>query len=131
MPKYFQWSEFDQKDGKLPGSGEQFMNHAFVEKLDALREACGFPFIITSAYRSPEYNAKVSTTGLKGPHTTGRAVDIQCSGERTYLIIKHAIALGFTGIGTSQSGPHDKRFIHLDDLTPADGFPRPYVWDYS
>ena len=32
------------------------------------------PLTITSAYRCPDHNSKVSSTGLSGPHTTGFAV---------------------------------------------------------
>src|SRR5688572_18275388 len=101
------------------------MSRDFVKKLDELRERCGFPLIVTSGYRSPEYNKSVSTSGLEGPHTTGMAVDLACNGGQAYVILKHAFDLGFTGIGVAQTG--SKRFIHLDILKTN---PRPNVWSY-
>jgi zinc D-Ala-D-Ala carboxypeptidase len=122
-PKHFKWSEFDQKG--LPGSGQKYMSHNFVRKLDELRDRCPFPFIITSGYRSPQYNQSVSDSGPDGPHTTGCASDIACDGQQAYLIVKHAMDIGFTGIGISQKG--NKRYVHLDILTSS---PRPNIWSY-
>ncbi len=102
-----------------------------MEKLIALREHLDFPFIITSAYRCPEYNQKVSTTGPNGSHTTGRAIDIAVYGEQAYKLIRYAPQFKFNGIGVSQTGSHRSRFIHLDDLTRVDGYPRPWVWGYN
>jgi hypothetical protein len=36
-----------------------------------------------------------------------------------------------TGIGVAQRGPHDKRFIHLDDLKNSEQNPRPWIWSYK
>jgi len=49
--KYFKLSDFDCQE-----TGENRMEEEFIERLDKLREACGFPFIITSGYRSPEHS---------------------------------------------------------------------------
>ncbi len=124
--KYFKLSEFDQKD--LPGSGAN-MNPAFLIHLDELRQRCGFPFVITSGYRSPEYNARVSESGLTGAHTTGKAADILVSGDKAYRLLQEAMNMAvFTGIGIDQKG--ENRFIHLDICTVADGLPRPIIWSY-
>ena len=121
--KYFKKNEF-----VCPESGEAPMNHAFLKKLDHLRERCGFAFIITSGYRSPDYNEKISSTGRNGPHTTGRAADILVKGKQAHELIKRASPY-FTGIGVAQKGPHGKRFIHLDDLEPGTRG-RPTIWSY-
>ena len=111
--RYFLHSEFDQKG--LEGSGKEFMDYVFINNLDVLRHKCGFPFIISSGYRSPEYNNEVSTTGLTGAHTTGRAADILVSRSNAYTVLRNAFEMGcFEGIGVNQKG--DKRFIHLDML---------------
>lgn len=125
--KYFRLSEFDQEG--LEGSGEN-MDEGFLKRLDELRHACGFPFIISSGYRTPEYNAKISRTGYDGPHTTGRAADILAHGNQAHEILKLAGLHGFTGIGIRQKGSYSSRFIHLDDLPEAEGRPRPWVWTY-
>ncbi len=57
------------------------INESFMDKLQHLRRAYGKPVIITSGYRSPEYNDLISSTGRTGPHTTGRAVDIKVYGD--------------------------------------------------
>lgn len=109
------------------GCGRVAMNEEFMRRLIALREEMVFPFVVTSGYRCPEHNDRVSTTGPTGPHTTGRAVDIAVYGGRAYRILAAAPRHGFTGIGVSQKG--DSRFLHLDDLIfPA--YPRPTVWSY-
>lgn len=119
--KHFKIEEFDQKDGNCPAK----MDADFLVKIDELRERCGFPLVITSGYRSPEYNKKVSSTGTTGPHTTGKAADIAVRGQKAHTLLKHALELGFTGIGISQKG--QSRFIHLDTI---EGTMRPWVWSY-
>lgn len=103
------------------------MSPDFMAKLVALRVFLDFPFPLSSAFRCPEHNNRVSSTGFDGPHTTGRSVDIAVSGNQAYEILANAPRFGFTGIGVHQRGGN--RFIHLDDLQAPD-FPRPWVWSY-
>lgn len=125
--KYFKYEEFDEPGS--PGSGAKYMDSTMLAMVDTLRERCGFPIVVSSGYRSPSYNASVSKTGETGPHTTGKAVDIKVSGEQAYVLLRHAFLMGFTGIGISQKGDHQSRFIHLDILG-FDFGPRPRVWSY-
>lgn len=101
-----------------------------MDKVERLREKLQRPMRVTSAYRCPEYNAAVSSTGGKGPHTTGRAIDLAVSGYVAYEVLEAAFNMGFTGLGVAQKGDHLTRFIHLDDLPNAAGQPRPWVWSY-
>jgi len=103
------------------------MDASFMEQIETLRMRMGFPFHVSSAFRCPEHNDHVSSTGLNGPHTTGRAIDILVSGEDAYSLIRIALLHNFTGLGVAQKGLHASRFVHLDDLT--DGT-RPWVWTY-
>ena len=112
------------------GCNRQEMVPVFMEKLETLRVAYGKPLPINSGFRCPMHNAQASQTGLSGPHTTGKAVDILVSGEDTYHLLGLAIKLGFTGIGLSQRGAHNSRFLHLDMIEPGPGRPRPFVWTY-
>ena len=97
----------------------------FIDKIQELRNRLGFPLPVTSAARCPEHNSKVSKTGLQGPHTTGRAIDLQVSHENAYKALKTALEMGcFTGIGINQKG--NGRFLHLDDLKDN----RPAIWSY-
>lgn len=124
-PKHFKPYEFECSCGC--GGGMNEMDNGFLVRLDRLRALCGFPIILSSAYRCPEYNNEVSSTGLDGPHTTGKAVDILVSGHKAHKVLQIAAELGFQGIGVSQKGDHGSRFIHLDML--SDDL-RPWVWSY-
>ncbi|HHO49275.1 MAG TPA: peptidase M15 [Desulfobacteraceae bacterium] len=110
------------------GCGRMDIDPDFLRRLEDLRVAYGRPMIINSGYRCPEYNNRVSTTGLDGPHTIG-AVDVRCSGHEAHLLLHMAMIVGFSGIGVKQHGPHSGRFLHLDNLTTHDN-PRPWVWTY-
>lgn len=98
--------------------------------LQEIRDILGRPVAISSGFRCPAHNARVSSTGADGPHTTGRAADIRCYGQVAYDVLRLVADLGVTGIGVAQKGPHATRFIHIDTLPPADGVPRPTVWSY-
>lgn len=121
---YFSDKELACRCGKCDSSNK--MDMVFMSKLNMLRLWYGKPIILSSAYRCPEYNKQVSTTGLNGPHTTGKAVDILVSGEDAYKIVELAFDFGFTGIGIKQLGDNNKRFIHLDTVP----YPRPRIWSY-
>lgn len=125
--EFFKKNEFDCKCG----CGGNEMVPSFLKKLDHTRRLLGFPFVVTSGYRCPQHNNRVSNTGLNGPHTTGRAVDVQLFGHRAFVLLR-AIGVGneFTGIGLNLKGPHKSRFIHLDDLESHDNRFRPTVWTY-
>ena len=101
-----------------------------MEKVETLRVKLDRPLRVSSAARCPEHNARVSSTGLTGPHTTGRAIDLLCSGLNAFEVVMLAQQMGFTGIGVSQKGEHLSRFLHLDDLTNETGQPRPWIWSY-
>ena len=100
---YFDISEFDCKE-----TGENEMDYGFLESLDLLRDTCGFPFVITSGYRSPEHSVE-KAKAKPGTHSKGIAADIKIanSAER-FDLIDAALMQGFTGIGIH------KDFIHLD-----------------
>lgn len=100
----------------------------FMDKVEKLRVTVGFPLPVTSAARCPEHNAKVSSSGKDGPHTTGRAIDLGVFGGKAHSVLAAALSMGFTGIGVAQKG--GGRFIHLDDLQSTDKRFRPYVWSY-
>jgi uncharacterized protein YcbK (DUF882 family) len=121
--RYFKREEFQCRH-----CGVEKMDPAFLTLLDELRHRCGFPLPITSGYRCPVHNQKVSSTGPNGPHTTGKAADIGVSRHRAYDVLRHALVLGFTGIGVQQKG--EARYLHLDTLTEPQAAPRPTVWSY-
>ncbi len=69
MAKYFTREEF-----VCQYTGTNKIKDEFIEKLDELREACGFPFIITSGYRSPSHpiEAKKKNCGTTFTRSCGR-----------------------------------------------------------
>lgn len=132
MPFWGQIEFFNPAEFDCSHCGENHMKHSFMLSLDALRKQCAFPFPVTSGYRCPAHNNKVSSTGLNGPHTTGQAVDIGVYGEKALMVVALAGRHGFLGLGISQksSTPHHQRFIHLDTLEAESGRPRPWIWTY-
>ena len=86
---------------------ENNMNMDFLAKLDEAREYSNIPFIINSAYRSPEH--PLSIKNPSSSHIKGLAVDISAKDSRTRGLILDALrAVGFNRIGISDT------FIHVD-----------------
>lgn len=123
----WRWPHFTPQEMACKGDGSLKLDDAFLDRLEHLRQDCGFALVVSSGYRSPAHNAAVSHTGETGPHTTGHAVDLLVRGAAALTVVHAALGLGFTGVGVSQTG--DARFIHLDDL-PPDAAPRPMIWSY-
>lgn len=96
MSKYFKKIEYN-------------MDADFLAKLDKAREFANIPFIINSAYRSPEQNARVGGKP-NSSHLRGLAVDIRANDSSTrYIVLNALIKVGFNRIGIASS------FIHVDD----------------
>ena len=75
ISKYFKVKEFACKDG----SPVVFIDDYLCNILDILRNKLGKPVIITSGYRTPEWNAKCD--GAKySYHMRGMAADIRVNG---------------------------------------------------
>ena len=123
------WPNFTRDEMCCKGTQTYGIEPEFLDKLQSLRNIHGKPIIISSGYRAPVYNDLVSKTGLNGPHTTGRAVDIRIFGREFHRLLALASQM-FTGIGISQKGPYKSRFLHLDDLEDEPRCPRPWVWTY-
>lgn len=96
------WRYFSVDEFACRHCRENLIDHQFVTKLDDLRHRLGFALTISSGYRCPEHNSKVSSTGRTGPHTTGRAADIAVSHARAYEVLQTAMMMRFTGIGINQ-----------------------------
>ena len=100
----------------------------FMDKVQWVRDAVGFTLPVSSGARCAKHNDETSTTGLDGPHTTGRAIDLVVRGTQAFYVVSAMLRAGFTGIGVQQKG--DKRFIHGDDLQNSLARPRPWIWSY-
>jgi len=113
--RYFTREEFDCQE-----TGENEMKDEFIHALDALRHECGFGFKITSGFRSEKHSLEVKKSNGGGQHTKGNAADIYVdNGHQRYLIVKNAMAMGFSGIGIHKS------FIHVDTRQSV-----PVLWEY-
>ena len=122
-------ANFSSKELSCSCCGKNEFNKETLIALQRLRDAIGKPISLSSAYRCPTHNDKVSSTGKEGPHTTGKAIDILCSGKLAHEILSFAMIRCniWKGIGISQKGKHKSRFIHLDTITSDN---RPWVWSY-
>ncbi len=100
---------------------EKNMDTDFLEKLDEAREFAGIPFIINSAFRTPEKNEAVGGKP-NSSHLKGLAVDIRSTDSRTrFLVLNALIHVGFTRIGVADT------FIHVDYDFEKD---QQVIWTY-
>ena len=94
MTKYFKEVEYK-------------MDTDFLAKLDKAREFAKVPFVINSAYRSPEHPESIKNP--TSSHIKGLAVDIKATDSKTrFKIVKALVTVGFTRIGIADT------FIHVD-----------------
>ena len=101
---YFKRSEFECKE-----TGKNCIDDDFIMRLDNLRYMCGFPFVITSGYRSPEHSVE-KKKAKPGTHSQGIAADIvveEVSASEIYRYLDSAYPHKF-GIGK-----YDE-FTHID-----------------
>lgn len=124
------WHNFSPEEFRCQETHQLLIVPSFLDKLQALRTAMGFPFVITSAYRNATRHPIERVKKYPGAHAMGRAVDIRLDGERLYQVLTAAGRFGFTGIGVS-ARPSQPRFLHLDDIGHQEThMPRPSVWSY-
>ena len=106
------------KDGRL-----KFLSHTDTrispllgQTLEDLAKAYGATLTITSAYRSPSYNAKVGGA-KKSKHQQGLACDILMNNTtkaQRLDFIEKASESGIEGIGTYFPSSSGANFVHLD-----------------
>ena len=105
------------------GCGHVSVHSDLLDLLQTARNELG-PITITSAYRCPEHNDKVSSTGLSGPHTTSKACDIHVSNSQHRKQLIDYFSNKVTGLGIA------KTFIHIDIISPEELTHRPNCWLY-
>lgn len=104
--KYFKPGEFTNAQ-KTHTVSE--LKKELVDILDLVREDCGFPFRITSGYRTIAENNALAESVTDSSHTTREAVDIVClDSEKRQLIHDMARKHGINRIGLGGT------FVHLD-----------------
>lgn len=127
----WRWPHFSPWEMRCKGTGGVKLYIPFMDFLEDLRADCGFALPVSSGYRSPWHNNRVSKSGFRGPHTTGKAGDVQCHTQKAYWVQRHAHARGATGVGSRQTGKFSARFIHVDIVRQNPHIPRPMVWGYA
>lgn len=115
---------------RCKGTGECHMDEQFMEKLIRLRKDYDNPMIISSGYRDIAYNTTIGGSP-NSAHIYGRAADIVVGGHDAFKLLRLAIIHEFKGIGVSQRGMYERRFLHLDTMEDGDHHPRPWVWSYK
>lgn len=125
--QYFTKDELRCSCKECKDDEEVHMDPQFMELIIILRERCGFPFIVTSAYRCPKHPIEARKSS-PGAHSSGKAMDIKADGKRAHKLLQEALDMGFLGIGVNQKGNHAQRFIHVDMDTSQPS--RPWVWSY-
>lgn len=109
----FKLEEFNCKDGTIVPT--QYFNNLnrLVGQLEVIREAVNSPIIVTSGYRTKDYNKKVGGV-VNSQHLTASAADFYFSKEK--LEIGYAIIVALMRIGAITPGGlrKYKSFIHYD-----------------
>jgi len=97
------------------------MNGPFMAMLEKLRVALGRPLVIRSGFRCESKNMSLKKAAKNSLHLRGRAVDIRVrSSFERFMLIKHAMQLGFAGIGVNRTT------VHLDNRPQSDAA----MWHY-
>ena len=105
---------FTREEFACQYTGENEISDRLLLKLDLLRARCGFPFVITSGYRSEDHPIEAKKEKA-GTHAQGIAADIRArNGNERYTIVQEAIKLGFNGVGVART------FIHVDSRAVSD-----------
>lgn len=115
-------THFRSEEFNCTHTDTNFMDMAFLLRLDELRTKCGFPFKVMSGYRDASHPSEVVKAAPgTGTHCQGIAADIAVSnGVERMNIVHEALKMGFGGIGVSRS------FIHIDDRKTT-----PVMWTYA
>jgi zinc D-Ala-D-Ala carboxypeptidase len=115
----FKKAEFDCK-----ATGENNMQHEFMEKLQAIRTEYGKSMQITSGFRSTKHPVEAKKSHSNGEHTQGFCADVACdnSADR-FRLVQLALKHGITRIGVA------KTFLHLG--IGGAGLPNNVIWEYQ
>ena len=103
---YFSAAEF-----RCQHCGQDGIRDEIVDRLNVMREECGFPFVISSGYRCEQHPIEAKKS-RPGAHAAGYAADIAVRGEQALKVIESAMTNGISRIGVNQKG--NARFIHVD-----------------
>lgn len=104
----------------MPKCSRADMSDNLLMRLDIARHLFGAPIILTSAYRSADYEKSVGRSGTSS-HTKGLAVDIACIDlTKRYHLVNALLRAGFFRIGIADT------YIHAD----IDTSKKSAIWTY-
>ena len=118
---YFKYAEFDSPD--LIGSGKKYMNREFLAMLDLCRKRGGFPFRVTSGYRTKAWQDELTRRGyktakLRSAHEDGLAADIKITNNyQRALIVGHTMEICDRmdlPVRIGIAGEEKGSFVHID-----------------
>ena len=116
LSKNFQSTEFDCHGDNC--CTETLIDPKLIDHLQTIRDHFGKAITITSGYRCPIHNSKVSKA-KNSYHTQGpkySAADFVVSGVTPREVAKYAESLGIKGIGLYET-KSDGNFVHIDTRT--------------
>lgn len=95
------------------GCGQTKIDTLLVSQLQAMRNQCGKPIVITSGFRCPKYQQSLRDRGYAtsdgiSTHERGMAADIEIEGLNGIQIERLARSCGFESVGVG------KKFCHVD-----------------
>lgn len=106
----WRWPNFSPGELACRGTGKLLIHEPSLDMLQSLRDLLRVPLIVTSAYRTPEYNKTLRGAAKNSQHLTARAFDISMLNHDPAQFIAAAERVGFTGIGTYPGN----NFVHVD-----------------
>lgn len=109
--KDWHWPNFTPREMACKGDNSLLIDFDAMEKLQALRQAVGLPFVIHSAYRSPAHNTAVGGAP-RSRHLIAVAFDIRMQGHDPHEFEAMARYHGFNGIGRYPKS--ETPFLHID-----------------
>lgn len=122
-----QWEKypnFSKQEFDCKHTGENNMQHEFMEKLQRIRQVYGKPMTVTSGFRSKRHPIEAKKTHSNGEHTQGNCADIACTNSSDrYELINLALANGITRVGIA------KNFLHFG--IGGKGLPNNVIWEYQ
>jgi zinc D-Ala-D-Ala carboxypeptidase len=124
-PESWPWKHFSPQEMACRHCGELKLSRRAMDKLSALREYTGAPFIINSAYRCKVHNASLPGASPASQHLQGKAFDVSMANHDPVRFHTSAQQLGFGGIGTYPDPRNN--FIHVDDRGSTARWGKPFA----
>ncbi len=106
MPPEYKYFKTEEVEG---------LNEEFVAKLDQARHLAGFPFVITSGFRTPETNQSIVGAVSDSSHLKGLAVDLKVENDHEVSLIVGSCRMnGITRFGIYVDGNDVPTHVHVD-----------------